>query len=316
MRTTTIQMAVIALVVAVAILASGCGGSDPQDRPAGQRSETSTPRTTRATTAVERPTQPVDALVSVPGGRMYLRCVGQGTTTVLLVAGWDDGGDSWGAIEPAIAEQARVCSYARLGTGTSDPQPTTQTFATQAADLHALLEAAGEPGPYVVLGHSFGGAESVTFAAQHPDEVVGLLLLDASPVTWPATACSVADDGSETARSFAQGCALMKNPAADPERLDAFPAFAEVAAITSLGDLPMTVMSAAHRTLPGLAPTEATRLNTVWDDGVRHWASLSTASTVVTVEDTGHHIEVDQPAQVIDQVVALLQRSSTDRERG
>ena len=105
--------------------------------------------------------------------------------------GGDDGGEKWGAIEPAISERARVCSYASFGTGTSDAPSSTQTFDTQAADLHALLGEAGEPGPYVVLGHSFGGAEAVTFASKYADEVSGLMLLDASPTTWPATVCSV-----------------------------------------------------------------------------------------------------------------------------
>ena len=306
MRTTSIHTALIALVVAVAILASGCGSPSP-----GDAAPTDEPTTTTVapTTTVDRPTAPVDELVAIDGGRMHLRCVGSGATTVLLIAGWGNGGESWGAIEPAIAERARVCSYARFGTGTSDPQTTTQTFATQAADLHALLDAAGEPGPYVLVGHSFGGPESVTFASRYPDEMVGLMLLDASPATWPATACSVPDDGSEAARSFAQGCALMKDPASDPERLDAFAAFAEVAAITSLVDLPMTVVSAAQRTLPGLTPSEVTRLNAAWTDGIDHWAALSTSSSVVIIEDTGHHIEIDQPTAVIEQVRRLLAES-------
>jgi pimeloyl-ACP methyl ester carboxylesterase len=63
---------------------------------------------------------------------MHIRCVGAGPTTVLLIAGWGDGGTNWGAIEPAIAERARVCSYARFGTGTSDAPSTIQTFTTQA----------------------------------------------------------------------------------------------------------------------------------------------------------------------------------------
>ncbi|MBA2282008.1 MAG: alpha/beta fold hydrolase [Acidimicrobiia bacterium] len=142
---------------------------------------------------------------------------------MLLIARWGDGGDNWGSIEPAISERARVCSYARFGTGTSDAPSSTQNFDTQAADLHALLDHDGEPGPYVVLGHSFGGAEAVTFAARYPDEVTGLMLLDASPTTWPATVCSVA--------AYEALCGVFHDPTLDPERLDVFPAFDEVATI-------------------------------------------------------------------------------------
>jgi pimeloyl-ACP methyl ester carboxylesterase len=250
------------------------------------------------TTAVERPSQPVDQLVPIDRGQMAFRCVGAGPATVMLIAGWMDSGDKWGAIEPAVAENARVCSYARFGTGTSDAPTTTQTFATQADDLHELLDAAGEPGPYLLVGHSFGGAIAVTFASKYGDEVAGLVLLDTTPIGWPDVVCSVP--------AYQAGCAVMHDPALDPERVDVFPAFAVVATITSLGDLPMTVMTAAHRDGTGLAPGELERLDALWAEGQEHWATLSSSSTIVTVDDTGHHIEVDQPQLVIDELLKLL----------
>ncbi len=124
------------------------------------------------------------------------------------------------------------------------------------------------------------------------------MLLDASPTTWPATVCSVA--------AYEAGCTIMHDPALDPERLDVFPAFDEVATITSLGDLPMTVMTAAHRTDPALAQTELARLDTVSAEGVMRWAGLSSSSRIVSVEDTGHHIELDQPELVVDELLKLL----------
>ena len=108
-----------------------------------------------------RPSATVDELVGIDGRRLHVRCVGSGATTVLLIAGFESADGSWEEIEPAISQENRVCSYARFGTGTSDPPVSTQTFTTQATDLHALLTAAGEPSPYVVVGHSFGGAEAL-----------------------------------------------------------------------------------------------------------------------------------------------------------
>jgi pimeloyl-ACP methyl ester carboxylesterase len=306
MKPATIAAAL--LTVTISLATSACGGSNTQETavaaPLATTTTTVTPATTTverptevspATTIVERPTETVDGLVRIDHGQMHLRCVGAGSTTVLLIAGWGDGGTNWGAIEPAIAERARVCSYARFGTGTSDPPSTNQTFTTQADDLHALLDTAGEPGPYIVLGHSFGGAQAVTFASRYPDEVTGLILLDATPTTWPSTVCSVPE--------YEAGCAAMRDPALDPERVDAFLAFEEVATITSLGDLPMTVVTAVHRDGSGLPPGELERLDTLWNEGVERWAGLSSSSTVVTVEETGHHIELDQPQLVIDELL-------------
>ena len=106
----------------------------------------------------------MDELVDINGVHLHVRCVGSGDTTVLLLSGFEVGDENWGNVEPDLAAHARVCSYARPGTGTSDQAVSTQSFTTQTEQLSALLTTIGEPGPYVVVGHSFGGAEAVTFS--------------------------------------------------------------------------------------------------------------------------------------------------------
>ena len=290
------SIAAAVLAAALALSASACGtGRDVASS------------TTTTSPTVARPTRLVDSLFDVAGGRLHVHCAGEGPTTVLLIAGWDDGGDkSWSAVQPVVAQHSRVCTYDRFGTGTSDAPNTTQTFTTEADDLDALLTTAGEPGPYVVVGHSFGGAEAVVFASEHRDDVVGLMLVDASPTTWPAALCAVPDDGTDTARGLQALCTTFHDPTRDVEHLDAFTAFDEVAAITSLGHLPMVVMTAATRTIPGLADSELARLNNVWDAGVARWAALSTASKVVSVPDTGHYIQLEHPDVVLGALTTLI----------
>ena len=265
------------------------------------------PTATDAPTATTspRPTATVDELVQVDGGRLHVRCVGAGDTTVVLIAGFNDGGDNWGRIEPALSRRARVCSYARFGTGASDPPTAPQTFATSARDLHTLLSQIGEPGPYVVVGHSYGGAQAVTFAAQYRDEVDGLVLLDATPPTWTAAGCAVPDDGSEAAADFVARCPDPAHPTDNPEQLDVVAGFAEVAAIDTLGSLPLSVVTAAQHPFPGLDPVEAARLDDVWNQGQQHWMSLSSAAQLVTVDDTGHYIQLDRP----DVAIAEIQKT-------
>ena len=278
----------IALVLSIA----ACSGSTP----AGPRSAASAPT---PTTAIRRPAAPIDELVSTDRGRMHLRCAGSGPTTVLLIAGWGDDGSNWPAVESGLSRRARVCSYTRFGLGDSDPPRGIQTFETQAADLHALLAAAGEPGPYVAVGHSFGGGQAVMFAHRHPDEVDAVVLVDASPPTWPQTVCSVPE--------YRDLCNTMKDPARDPERLDVFGAFDSVAEIASLGDLPMTVMTAEHRNHPGLSDARLAMLDRAWAEGVDRWAGLSEASRIQTVAGTGHHIEIDAPAAVVSAITEHLE---------
>jgi pimeloyl-ACP methyl ester carboxylesterase len=259
-----------------------------------------------AATDALRDSPRIDKRVVVHGARLHIRCVGQGDTTVVLIAGFSDGGQNWGAIEPTISKTARVCSYARFGDGTSDLPPRAQTFATQAIDLRTLLQAVGERGPYVVVGHSYGGAEAVTFASLFTKQVRGLLLIDASPVTWLRALCAVADDGSEAARSILNDCARQSDPARNLEHLDGRAAFAAIAKINSLGSLPLRVTTASRHEFTGLDPAEAIRLNDVWDAGQDHWMSLSSAARLISVDNTSHYIQSDQPAIVIDQIQQLL----------
>jgi pimeloyl-ACP methyl ester carboxylesterase len=238
---------------------------------------------------------------------MHLTCSGSGPVTALLVTGFGSvAADTWQDVAPAVSHDARVCSYDRFGIGTSDAPPRRQTFATQAEDLHELLVAAGEPGPYVLAGHSFGGDVSVSFASRFADEVEGLLLIDTSPADWPAAACAVPHDGSDMAATFRGTCASLSDPRGNPERLDGVRAFAEVAEVGPLGDLPMTVLTRADLEYGDLGAAGQRELARVWHDGQAHWASLSSSSRVVPVEDTSHYIPNDQPAVVVEHLLDLL----------
>ncbi len=285
----------------------------PQPMSPTTPSTTTAPDTTASTTtsttahAETRPTALLDELVDVGGARTHVRCVGRGPATVLLISGFEAGADAWGAVEPALTARTRVCSYDRPGTGTSDPPAAIATFATQAHDLRDLLTAVREPGPYVVVGHSFGGAQSISFSAAYPDEVIGVVLVDASPANWPLSLCAVADDGSDAATIVHSLCAGWSEPTSNVEHLDVVAAFADVATITTLGSLPMAVISAVDRQLPaGLATDEVERLTAAWDQGQRQWGQLSTVSHLVPVEDSSHDIQLDHPDVVIDQIVRLL----------
>jgi pimeloyl-ACP methyl ester carboxylesterase len=90
-------------------------------------------------------------------------------------------------VQPGVAGTTRVCSYDRAGQAWSDSAPGPKDGVQVAADLHTLLSRAGEPGPYVLAGHSVGGPYAMVYAAEYPDAVAGLVLLDsASPHQFTA----------------------------------------------------------------------------------------------------------------------------------
>jgi pimeloyl-ACP methyl ester carboxylesterase len=88
----------------------------------------------------------------------------------------------WAAVQPELASETRVCSYDRPDSPQSHSDPTSERTAQQVVDdLHALLGAAGESGPYVFVGHSMGGLYVQLYAYEYPKEVAGLVLLDPTP---------------------------------------------------------------------------------------------------------------------------------------
>ena len=121
-------------------------------------------------------------LVDVGGRRLYVHCTGSGSPTVVLVSGLAETSVYWGGwIAPAVAQNTTVCAYDRAGQGWSDPPASPQDGAAVATDLHTLLANAQIPGPYVLVGHSTGGAYARVFAARYPDQVAGMVFLDSQP---------------------------------------------------------------------------------------------------------------------------------------
>lgn len=255
-----------------------------------------------------RPAGHRDDLIAVAGARMHLHCDGAGAATVVLIAGFESSSDSWSAVTPALTERTRVCAYDRPGLGASEPATTTTgTFTAQAVDLRALLTAAGEPGPYVVVGHSFGGLAAVEFAEQYSADVAALVLVDTSPIDWPTSLCRIADDGSGAAAFIRGMCAGWTDPSANAEHLDVFAAFDDSSAPPALGSLPVAVITAVDRELPpDISDTERARLTDAWNAGQRRWTRLSADTRLTAVPDTGHYVQLDQPAVVIDEIGRLL----------
>jgi pimeloyl-ACP methyl ester carboxylesterase len=111
---------------------------------------------------------------------LHIDCRGQGQPTVVLFSGLGEFSASWARVADGIAPTTRICAYDRAGQGWSDDVDDPQDGVAAADDLHALLAAAGEPGPFVLAGHSIGGPYAMTYAERYADEVAGMVLLDST----------------------------------------------------------------------------------------------------------------------------------------
>lgn len=123
---------------------------------------------------------PSGRIVDVGGHRLHLQSMGKGSPTVILETGLGGMSAAWGWVQPEVAKFTQVVSYDRAGLGWSDADGASPDALHIARQLHTLLVNAGIKGPYVLVGHSMGGLFVRVYADQYPDEVAGMVLIDAS----------------------------------------------------------------------------------------------------------------------------------------
>jgi pimeloyl-ACP methyl ester carboxylesterase len=261
---------------------------------------------------------PPGQLVDVGGHRLHLRCTGTGSPTVVLEPGQGGVSSDMAWIAPVVALDSRVCVYDRAGRGWSDAADGPQDGERSAADLHTLLDRAHVPGPYVLAGHSFGGLYVQSFAAQFPDDVAGLVLLDSTaPKPGPALPPSTSDDvfgrvavlvpavaHLGVGRLIAQSSyGTLPAPLRDPARaqaslarnLDSFIqeflqaniAMQQAAALTTLNGKPLIVLTAD------------TGHDTGWQHKQDQMATLSTNSVHRIANATTHESMVSDKADAV-----------------
>jgi pimeloyl-ACP methyl ester carboxylesterase len=123
---------------------------------------------------------PPGRLIDIGGRKLHLYCSGKGAPTVILMAGGNAFSIDWALVQPRIAGNTRVCSYDRAGVAWSDPGPADETVDQTIGDLHTLLRAAGERGPYLLVGASIAGIFIRAYERTFPDEVAGLVFSNSS----------------------------------------------------------------------------------------------------------------------------------------
>ena len=242
-------------------------------------------------------------LVDVGGHRLYIECTGSGGPAVVLQSGLGESSSYWALIAPAVAASTTVCVYDRAGHGRSEEAAGPQDGIALATDLHTLLERAGVGGPYVLVGHSSGGPYVRVFAARYPDQVAGMVLLDAQPADvfkvlpdYPAfyqMYRTVTALSPSLARVGLLGLVLglpadQSTPASARSARDevvALPAALQQAlALTSLGDRPLVVVTAETEAQAGWL-TAQDRMTDLSTASVHRVLATATHNSLITGAD-------------------------------
>ena len=255
-------------------------------------------------------------LVDIGGGRkIYLECRGTGSPTVVLISGTRGAHDDWtdlidpknpnsapkpgeSSVFPQVSKFTRVCAYDRPGTTLNDDTQTESTPVQQpttaqqgVGDLHAVLIASREPGPYVLVGHSWGGLIARLFASTYPDEVAGLVLVDSAseflknsltPAQWAtyieATKKLIESNGFEAPDHTRTLGLLHSSPRVRP--------------------LPIVVLTSDKRFDFGAGGAETWP---AWRTAQDRLAKLLNAKHVSDT-NSGHAIQMERPQVVIDSI--------------
>ncbi len=237
------------------------------------------------------------AVPALDGRRLYLDCRGAGSPTIVLEAGSGMDARSWGTVFPALAGTTRTCAYSRAGRWGSDPREA-HSVGEAVADLRAALTAAGERGPFLLVGHSLGDVYVRIFAGAHPTEVAGLVLVD--PFGPDQFRRLIALAPPATAERWQANLDANIRTVEAVDGLEWPRSEAELATV-DLGDLPVetVVVPQPFATDPHIPDADRERLEAAW---YAEMATISGRATVTLAPGSGHMIHWDRPALVIEAV--------------
>jgi pimeloyl-ACP methyl ester carboxylesterase len=289
---------------------------------------------------------PPGRMVDIGGRRIQLDCRGSGSPTVVFEAGQSVAGAlDWSAVQPKVAAHTRACAYSRAGLMWSDPSNEASSAKQVAQDLHAALTAAGERGPFVMVGQSIGGPYVVSFTRYYGAQVAGLVLVDPShPEQAARVAQYMVEKRSPLSRLFlrlgwtgllrvAAPRLLPRMPHQSEQDVAAIRAFAplsfrtelaesdatertlaEAGAFRELGDRPLVVLTAmapyTESELHGMkiTPAQGKQVQALWKqmhDDITIW---STRGTHRLLPNAGHDIQFDEPDAVVDAVLSVVRQ--------
>ena len=271
----------------------------------------------------DEPFRPPGRFVNIGFQTMYIDCMGNKSPTVLIDVGIAGSSASWYKIAQTLSNNVRTCLYDRAGYGWSDPGRGERTTATIVHELNLLINKAEIPGPFVLVGHSFGGFTARYLAAKFPKNVVGLVLVDSShpEQIYRLSALDnskqkplvtgrnnfAPEDFSDFERKWYFLNSSRKATFAQMGELKYFKESAyQVKHSGPIKDIPVAVLSRGIGQLPELGGVS---LENEWQDMQKDLLKLSRNSWHLIVTDSGHEIHKEAPNHVVENILKVVKKS-------
>ena len=230
--------------------------------------------------SIEKKESPQGKLIDIGGYKLHLNCLGKGSPTVILEAGLGSNLKAWENVQPSIAKFTQVCSYDRAGLGWSEPGLKPRTSEVIIKELRLLLENANIKGPYVLVGHSFGGYHIRLFASCFPAEVVGMVLIDTNHHDQEKHYTFTKEEAERASRN--------KEGVRVPQ--DFFECANQVRNAKPLHDIPLVVI-AGKNDRPDF-----------WLGLQKNLPNIVQNGKFILAEESGHRVQNDQPEIVIEAI--------------
>jgi len=244
------------------------------------------------------------------GGRKLHGCVyGSGLPAVVLVSGFGSPQEYWNPVIPGLAANATVVTYDRAGVGSSEINDLPAHGEQSARDLHALLAKLALPGPYLLVGHSYGGFVARLFASMYPADMAGLVLEETQHEDNldEIRRILTGKDLETFDQVLLPGFAAPENPKNESDFRNV--TREQLKKSKPLPRMPFVVLTCrgrAYAMRPMFSEAALAAMAKLDEDLMGRLVASVPGGKQIMIEGTGHHVHVDKPAALIVPVVEMI----------
>jgi pimeloyl-ACP methyl ester carboxylesterase len=286
--------------------------------------------------------RPPGKLVKVGDHQLHLHCMGEGSSTVVMDYGLAGLSPLWNPVQTEVAKFAKVCTYDRAGYAWSEKTSKPRTSEEMVEELHTLLKNAKIQGPYLLVGHSLGGLNVRLFASKYPDQVEGMVLVDAVPANVYSHLSPEWQNSMDATKRMFRSLSVItrlgllrlllqiKGTSAAPDFVQKLPKEIQPVVLakflpqtfdTAITEnsymkisamqvkqakfnqrLPLIVLSHGINMFSDLSKEKAQQAERIWQQLQAETANLSERGELIIATESGHNIHIDQPELVVNAI--------------